>query len=61
MKQRHEYVIDRKNQEIQMLKYQMFKLEKDFDIERKDRLAGEIILCLVVFSLGIVAGTMISM
>lgn len=61
MKQRHEYTLDRKNQEIQTLKDQMFKLEKDFDTERKERLAGEIVLCIIVFSMGIVVGTMITM
>lgn len=54
-----QYAIDRKNQEIKLLKDKIFQMEVDLAQERKDRLAGEVVVCLAAFAAGIVTGVAI--
>jgi hypothetical protein len=51
-----EYMVDRLNDEIQMLRSEKVRLQMDYQHQERERAAGEIVLCLIMFAAGFAAG-----
>lgn len=54
-----EYIKDRLNAEIRELRREIDKMEADFESRQREALIGEIVLCVVVFFVGMAFGWML--
>ena len=54
--QKSEYAMDRKNAEIQALKNEIAYIQQQFAIERRERLAGEVVMYIIMFAVGVTVG-----
>ena len=47
-----EYMIDRLNDEIELLRQEKTRMRLEFDKQEQDRTTGEIVLCIIMFAAG---------
>jgi len=47
-----EYMMDRLNDEIEMLRQEKTRMRMEFDHQERERVTGEIILCILMFAAG---------
>lgn len=47
-----EYMVDRLNDEIQMLRQEKVRMRMDFEHQERERATGEIVLCIIMFAAG---------
>lgn len=51
-----EYMIDRLSDEIEALRQEKAKMAADFEKQERDRERGEIVLCVLMFTAGLLLG-----
>lgn len=51
-----EYMVDRLNDEIEALRNERARLQMQFQHQERERAAAEILLCLIMFAAGFLAG-----
>jgi F0F1-type ATP synthase assembly protein I len=54
-----EYAQDRLKAEIRDLRKEIDKMEAEFEVRQREALIGEIVICIVVFFVGLAFGWMI--
>ncbi len=51
-----EYMVDRLNDEIELLRQEKTRMRMEFDHQERERVTGEIILCIIMFAAGFSLG-----
>lgn len=54
-----EYMVDRLNDQIEMLRRENFKMKQECDTKRTQTMIAEILLCVMTFILGYAIGAML--
>ena len=47
-----EYMVDRLNDQIEMLRQEKVRMRMDFEHQERERATGEIVLCIIMFAAG---------